>query len=228
MSLDWNATGAPIQNGQTYPFNSTTAGTPVSELFNVFNNGSATLTIGSVTVSSPAGCFTLITTPASSVAAGSSTVGRVRLFSTTPVACTGTVTITSNDPTNPTFTFNLTGTVTTVPYSLSIVAGDGTAIPPGGTYAFPATTAGVAVSRGFTITNSGTAAITISNASSILSTSGGFSVQLVPTTPVTGSGGTSAFRIRLQDGTSGTYTGTVTIDGDPAGPFTFTITGTVD
>jgi Protein of unknown function (DUF1573)/Abnormal spindle-like microcephaly-assoc'd, ASPM-SPD-2-Hydin len=230
MAVSWAATGAAIQNGQTYGFNGTTAGTPVSELFNITNNGTASLMLNSVSVTSPGGCFFLILSPTSPVNAnGGSTSGRIRLYATTPESCTGTVTITSNDPTHPTFTFYLQGTISPVPYSLSIVAGDGTSIPPGGSYSgFPATTANVAVSRAFTITNSGAATISITNANSILTTSGGFYVTIAPPSSIAGAGGTGIFRIRLLASSPGTYTGTVTINGDPAGPYTFTISGTVN
>ena len=230
LAVSVTATGTSVGAGQNVAFlYTTTAGTPISESFTLSNFGSAALTIDSFTVTSPAGCFILLDPPASPVAAnGGTTTARIRLFSTTPVSCTGTVTITSNAPGSP-FTFNLAGTISAVPYSLSIVSGDGISIQPGGSYStFPATTSGVSVSRTFTITNSSASAITISNASSILTTSGGFYLLVAPPSSIPGSGGTGIFRIRLLAGSPGTYTGTVTLDGDPAGPYTFSISGTVN
>lgn len=230
LAVSVTATGTQIGSGGTAAFlNTTTVGAPTSESFTLSNFGSATLTISSFTVTSPAGCFALIDPPASTVAAnGGTTTARIRLDSGTPVSCTGTVTILSNATDSP-FTFAITGTVTAVPYSLSIVSGDGFSIPPGGSYStFPATTPGVSVSRTFTITNGSASTISITNASSILTTSGGFILLVQPPDSIAGSGGTGIFRIRLLAGSSGTYSGTVTIDGDPAGPYVFTISGTVD
>ncbi len=231
MGVTWSASGAAIQNGGTYSFGSTAAGTPLSQAFTISNTGMGDLTLGNVAVSSPNGCFSLIANPPTPISgAGGTSTGRIRLSSTQAGSCSGTATITSNDSATPTFTFNLTGTVSSsaVPYSLSVLSGDGISIPPGGSYAsFPATTANVAVSRAFTITNNGAAAISIDNASSILSSSGGFSLLVSPPTSIP-AGGTGTFRIRLLAASAGSYGGTVTISGDPAGPYTFTLGGTVN
>jgi hypothetical protein len=231
MVLTWNYDGSRITNGNTYNFLSTTPGTPVSEVFDAANTGTAALNISSVTVTSnPAGCFILLYPPSSPIQPNAPAgLGRIRLTSDTAQSCSATVTIISNDPTYPTFTFYLAGTVASVPFSLSVVAGDGTSISHGGSYSgFSATTVNVPTSRGFTITNNGTAPITITNPTSILNSAAGFSVSSQPpSTAIPGSGGTGTFRIRLLAGSTGTYTGTVTILGDPAGPYTFTISGIV-
>ena len=108
--------GVSITDGDTTP--STTddtdfgsivqGGTAVSRTFTVRNEGTATLTLGSVTV--PTG-FTLTEGLSSSLAAGASDTFTVRLDSTTVGTKSGEVSFVTTDPDENPFHFAITGTV---------------------------------------------------------------------------------------------------------------------
>jgi C1A family cysteine protease len=92
-------------------------GTPVSRTFTVYNDGNATLTLGTVTV--PAG-FTLSEGLPSSLAPGSSDTFTVRLDVTTPGTKAGDISIATNDSNENPFNFRITGTVTTAATNLAL------------------------------------------------------------------------------------------------------------
>ncbi len=208
-----------IAKGSTFPFPSTPTGTPVSVLFTIKNNGNANLVINNPTSLVSGSGFSEIFNATTPVVPGGTTVFRVRLQSGVPGTYTGTVSISSNDPVNPTFTYNVVGTVTGPVLSVGGVSN-------GSTYTFPNTPVGVPTSVLFTIYNTGTANLDISNPSTLVS--GAFAEIANPTTPIL-PGGNTAFRVRLQNSVAGTYNGTVTIDSDdPVTPvFTFYLVGTV-
>ena len=84
--------------------------------------------------------------------------------------------------------------------------------------------AGVTRDHVFTITNSGTAALTVGT----VSATGDFSVQAQPSGSVAAGGGTTTFTIRFDPSTTGTRAGTVsfgTNDSDK-NPFNFSVQGT--
>jgi hypothetical protein len=111
---------------------------------------------------------------------------------------------------------------------IRIVSGDGVTITNGATYWFPNTTAGVMVSRGFTIHNDGGDILALINGANVVSAAGFSLQQGAPQTVAPGS--TGAFRIKLYSTTAGSFTGTVTIQNtDPTNSFfTFTVRGIVD
>ncbi|HEY6323987.1 MAG TPA: choice-of-anchor D domain-containing protein [Thermoanaerobaculia bacterium] len=224
LSVQQGATA--IAKGSTYTFPATTpVGTSISVLFTISNTGNANLTLGNASSLVSGGAFSEIVTPTTPVASGGNTVFRVRLLSGTPGTFSGTVSIASNDPVNPTFTFTVKGTVTGP--SISVQQG-GTQIANGSTYTFPAATpVGVSTSVLFTISNTGSAPLDLGNAGTLVS-GGAFSEIATPATPVA-AGGNAVFRVRLLSGTAGTFTGTVSIaSDDPVNPtFTFTVKGTV-
>ncbi len=216
-----------VAKGSTYTFPSTTpVGTPTSVLFTINNTGNASLNLTNASSLVSGTAFFEIATPTTPVAAGGSTSVRVRLQSGIPGTFTGTVSIASNDPVNPTFTFTIQGTVTGP--VISVQQGS-TQVAKGSTYVFPSSTPiGIPVSVLFTISNTGTAALNLSNATTLVSGNAAFSEIATPTTPVA-AGGSTTFRVRLQGGSAGTFSGTVTISSDdPVNPtFSFTVQGTV-
>jgi GH25 family lysozyme M1 (1,4-beta-N-acetylmuramidase) len=101
-----------IANGQSTPINfgSVAQGQPgPSVTFDIDDTGTATLTVGPVSV--PAG-YTLAFAPATSVATGGSTSFVITLDSSTVGLAAGDITFDTNDPNNTTFSFPVTGTVT--------------------------------------------------------------------------------------------------------------------
>ncbi|MBV6500151.1 MAG: hypothetical protein CJBNEKGG_02620 [Prosthecobacter sp.] len=90
-----------------------------------------------------------------------------------------------------------------------------------------------AVTRTFTITNSGAVELSLTGASPNLVTLGGanaadFTVTAQPTTPVAANGGTTTFQVSFDPSAIGTRTATVSVASNDStdNPFTFTIQGT--
>jgi len=223
--------GAVVPNGSTYAYGSTPQGVSTSRLFTISNSGNAALTISNFALSNPGGGYSILASPAASVAGPGSTTFRIRLLSNFPGSYSATVTFNTNDPNFPAFTLNLTGTVTSTAGNptIRVTAGDGTNIPNGGSFTFPATTLGTAVSRAFLIYNDGTADLILSNPTGLVSGTGFAQGQVPPTTPIP-PGGNSMFRVNLTAAARGTFNGTVTIQSNDTAhtPFTFAVHGTVN
>ncbi len=95
-----------------------------------------------------------------------------------------------------------------------------------GTFSFGSTTVGSPVTKTFTVTNSGSAALTLSN----LTPPSGFAIaQNFGTTTVAASGGQTTFQIVMGAGAPATPSGTLSFTNNDAdeGTFNFTISGTV-
>jgi hypothetical protein len=226
-SISVSAGGVTVPKGSTFTFPNTTTNTAVSVLFTITNSGSASLNLTNPT-SLVTGPFAEIASPTTPVAAnGGTTTFRIRLDLPTAGTYSATVAISSDDPVTPTYSFTLQGTVTPGAAPVISVQAGSTQVAKGSTYVFPNTTTNTPVSVLFTITNSGTASLNISNPSSLVT--GPFAEIGAPTTPVAANGGTTTFRIRLDLPTAGTYTSTVSISSDdPVNPtYSFTIQGTV-
>ncbi|MCB1209161.1 MAG: choice-of-anchor D domain-containing protein, partial [Verrucomicrobiales bacterium] len=96
----------------------------------------------------------------------------------------------------------------------------------GGSFSFGTTTVGTPVTKTFTITNSGTAALTLSN----LTPPSGFAIaQNFGATTVAASGGQTTFQILMTAGAPAPPSGTLTFDTNDSdeNPFNFTISGTI-
>ncbi len=226
-SIAVSAGGVTVPKGSTYTFPNIPANTAESVVFTITNSGTASLNISNPT-SLVTGPFAEIANPTTPVAAnGGTTTFRIRLDLPTAGTYSATVSISSDDPVNPTYTFTLQGTVTPGAAPVISVQAGGTQVAKGSTYVFPNTPTSTAVSVVFTITNSGTAILNISNPTSLVT--GPFAEIANPTTPVAANGGTTTFRIRLDLPTAGTYSATVSIlSDDPVNPnYSFTIQGTV-
>jgi hypothetical protein len=223
------AGSTPIANGSTFTFPSTPAGDPTSVLFTITNSGAATLNISNPTslVSGSAAFSEIFNAPASIPAPGSGAF-RVRLLSGTPNTYTGTVTISSNDPVTPTFSFTIQGTVSAAP-QIGVLQGS-TPVANGSTFTFPAATpAGVAETVVFTITNTGSAPLNLGNPAALVSGSG-FSQTATPVTPVAAPNGSTSFAVQVLANSGGTYHGTVTIASDDPlqGSYSFALVATVN
>jgi hypothetical protein len=108
--------GQDIANGETSPstadgsdFGAVLQGSlSIFHSFTITNTGSATLTLGNVTV--PSG-FSLVNAPATSIAPNSSTSFTVALDQANTGTSSGDVSFATNDSANSTFRFTVTGTV---------------------------------------------------------------------------------------------------------------------
>ena len=136
-----------VQDGQTQ-----------SLFLSIFNAGTASLTVNSITSSNSAFAVTAVTTPFT-VAAGTSQLATIQFAPSSPGAQTGTITIASSDPATPSVTVNVTGTgagaITTpmigvTPTSLT----------------FGTVTSGQTSDLILTVVNNGTGALTVSSVTS--------------------------------------------------------------
>ena len=224
-----------ITDGDTTP--STTDGTDfssvvqgeaaVSRTFTVRNDGTATLTLGVVTV--PTG-FTLTEGLSASLGAGESDAFTVRLGTATVGTKTGDITFSTNDSDENPFNFSITGTVLGVPEitvlgnDVSIADGDVTPSTADGTDFGSVAQGEAVVSRTFTVRNDGTGTLTLG----AVTVPTGYTL----TEGLSGSlaaGASDSFTVRLDTATPGTKTGDVsfTTNDSDENPFSFRITGTV-
>lgn len=196
--------------------------------FTVRNEGTDTLTLGSVAV--PAG-FTLTEGLTASLAAGAADTFTVRLDTITGGTKTGALSFTTNDSDENPFDFAITGTVTGAAPEITVL-GNGLIIA-NGAYS-PSASNGTefgAVLVGspgplhtFTVQNDGDAALTLAN----LAVPEGYTITEGLAASLA-AGAADTFTVRLDTVTVGTKSGQITFatnDGDE-NPFHFTITGVV-
>jgi V8-like Glu-specific endopeptidase len=229
--------GALIADGDTTPslsdytdFGSVVqGGVAMTRVFTVRNDGTATLTLGVVTV--PSG-FTLIEDLSASLAPGASDTFTVQLDTAIAGTKTGDLSFSNNDPDENPFNFRITGVVTGATAPEVTVQGNGVSISDGDTT--PSTTDGTdfgsvaqggsPISRTFTVRNDGTGTLTLGAVTvpTGFTLTEGLSASLAP-------GASDTFTVRLETATAGTRSGTIsfaTNDSDE-NPFDFAITGVV-
>ena len=228
--------GLSITDGDTTPSTSdhtdfgsvALGGAAISRTFTIRNEGSAALTLGTVTA--PAG-FTVTTQPATSVAAGGTTTFTVRMDTGANGTKSGELSFTTNDLDESPFNFQIRGVVGITPEiivlgnSVSITDGDTTPSVTDHTDFGTVARFGTAIIRTFTVRNEGGAPLTLGTVTAPT----GFSVTTQPATFVAAGGGTTTFAIRLDTATTGPRSGQVsffTTDSDE-NPFNFQIRGVV-
>lgn len=205
---------------------STPVGTPVTRVITVANHGNAALVVQPV--SAPAG-FSIFPgtnfTANQQIPAGSSASFTVQLDAASVGVLTGLVTISSNDTTVGSFTFNVTGiatpTVSSVPL-LHLRQGTTTLANGAGPVIFNSVPAGTAVTQIFMLTNEGTGPLVVQP----VTVPSGFSVlsNFVANQSIA-AGASTSFQIQLNANASGTPAGSVTFSTNDllAQPFTFRI-----
>lgn len=189
---------------------STPVGTPIDVSFRIFNEGTQPLILGAPPVSIPVTDLYVVwvSPPVNHLDPGWSTDFTVRFLALVPGSSGATVKILSNDSRYPGgYTFMVIGQA--LGSGFDVVSGDGIRVRNNGTYTYPVTSPGVAVTRGFTITNSGNIPLTISNF--VLSSAGGFTIVATPPGSID-PGLTGSFRIKLLSNTPGSFSGTVTLN----------------
>jgi hypothetical protein len=225
-SAGLSVSGTALNDGGTLAFGSTMAGTSVTRTITVTNGGSAVLTLTSLNPSSmPAGYTLVQNLQSTSLNPGASTTFIVRLDGTVAGSYSGQISLTTNDPNHNPFTFQVTGTVTAPSVGLSV---SGTTLNHGGTLSFGTTTAGTAVTRTITVTNSGNAVLTLSSLNPSAMPAGFTLVQNLQSTSLN-PGASTTFIVRLDGTTAGSYSGQISLTtNDPnRNPFTFQISGSV-
>lgn len=197
-----------------------------SKTFTIQNLGNANLTLGSVSL--PAG-FVLTQAPLSTtVIPGTSTTFIVSLDTSLAGAFNGSLSFTNNDADENPFNFTITGTVTTpAPLAPEIEILDGTMnlVDGQSTVNFGSATVGGTLAKTFTVRNTGTANLSLTNI--VLPTA--YSLTAGPAVTSIAPGGSTTITLSLNTASAGTFSGGVALGNNDAneGPFNFNVTGTV-
>ncbi|MEH2388386.1 MAG: choice-of-anchor D domain-containing protein [Nostoc sp.] len=214
-----------IADGSTTAINfgDVTVGSTLIKTFTIQNIGTATLNLSNLKL--PDG-FSLVGTLPTSVATNASTTISVALNTTTPGSYSGSFSLNNNDSNESPFDFAISGTVKPV-LSPEIQVLDGTVdIADGSTTAinFGDVTVGNTLTKTFTIQNTGTAALNLTN----LKLPDGFSLVGTLPTSVAANASTS-ISVGLNTTTPGTYGGSLSLNNNDSNesPFDFAISGTV-
>jgi hypothetical protein len=207
--------------------------TASTRTFTIFNNGNITLNVGPIVISGAnAADFSVITTPSSTVAAFSTTTFVV-LFSPSALGLrTATITFSNNDSTENPYNFNIQGTG--VPREID-VQGLGLSIPNGDlvtsvsddTDFGPADINLATITKIFTIRNSGSLSLTISNPTITGLNASEFSISANPGTLTIGAGSSTTFSVTFNPSAVFTRVATINIINNDTdeNPYTFAIQG---
>ena len=190
-------------------FGMTLVGTPVTHTFTIANTGTADLVLSNITIPGDFG-FSAIST-ATITPGGTATLGLICPASAAGTRA-GTVFIASNDPDESPYSFAITCLVQPlVPdidvrgNGISITSGDVTPSAADGTD-FGVTLVGTPVTHTFTIANTGTADLVLSN----ITIPGDFGFSAISTATIT-PGGTATLGLICPASAAGTHAGTVFI-----------------
>jgi hypothetical protein len=195
-------------------FGSVTVGSSGSSNLVISNVGTADLTVTAVSISGAGFGVSGITTPRV-IAAGQSSALSLTFGPTATGAASGSLSISSSDPANPILHVNLSGAGTTAPTP-------GLTISPA-SFNFGSVVDGQTKSQNFTVTNTGTAPLTISQLSI---SAAGYSVSGLSASTVA-PGNSVSFSAKFAPTTAGNLSGTVNLVSNAANsPTTVALSGT--
>ncbi len=217
MNVSLSGTGSTSSFGQlqanptSVSFGSVSTGSNATKPIILSNTGTAAVQISSIAASGAGFTVNGITVPFTLNAAATATLNAV-FTPTAGGSASGGVTVTSN-ATNPTLTVPLTGTG----------AQPGLSIAPA-SFAYGSVSDGQTKSQTFTLTNTGSASLTISQ----LSVSGaGYSVSGLATPSTIAAGASATFSAVFAPTTAGSLPGAITISSNaPGSPSTVALSGT--
>lgn len=170
--VDLAVNGGLVANNGSFAFGTVNSGTAVQKSLTIYNTGNAPLTITGATVTQPVGTpagtqqpFSMWVTPPMIIAPGTSSGTWLNFAPTAAGTYSATVQLFSNDPDESPYTINISGTaagtVAAPEIGLSLAGVD---VPAGsGVAAFGDTASGTPVSKQFTITNTGDAALALNS-----------------------------------------------------------------
>ncbi|MEH1853548.1 MAG: choice-of-anchor D domain-containing protein [Nostoc sp.] len=214
-----------IADGSTTAINfgDVTVGNTLTKTFTIKNTGTTALNLSNLQL--PNG-FSLVGTLPTSVAANAFTTISVALNTTTPGTYGGSFSLNNNDSNESPFNFVISGIVKPVPTPEIQVLNGTVDIADGSTTAinFGDVTVGNTLTKTFTIKNTGTTALNLSN----LQLPNGFS--LVGTLPTSvAANAFTTISVALNTTTPGTYGGSFSLNNNDSNesPFDFAISGTV-
>jgi hypothetical protein len=243
-SIELLGAGTQIPQGESSPSpangtdfgNVALDGSPQIETFTIQNSGQATLNLTGtpiVSSSNPAD-FSIVSQPAaSSLMPGASTTFKVQFAPAQSALRSATLTIASNDSHNDPFTFAVSGVGTAQPQiavtggSKPIADGATTTSAANDTAYGSTAVQGTPATETYTISNSGTGALTVGNVMIGGTNAADFTVTSQPGSSVA-VGGSTTFTVQFAPSAAGSRKATVTFnENDPttASPFNFAISG---
>jgi P pilus assembly chaperone PapD len=216
-----------VDGNATVDFGSTTIGTPVTVTLTINNPSGVALLLGNLQL--PEG-YSLVGEFPDSVPANSSTDVTLQLDAAAAGTFTGTVSFDSNDEDESTFSFTATGTVTEQPEPEVRVSGPLGTIESGGSYDFGVSALGESPAATFTVTNGGTADLTLDRASLTSSLAGtAFSVSSNFAETTLEPSASTTFEISLDASSAGTFSTTLSFTNNDSdeNPFGIALSGEV-
>ncbi len=194
---------ATVSDGSTTAdFGATLVGTAVSKTFTITNTRNATLVLHPETLTVPSGF--MVTSPfASSVAPYGTTTLTIEMVAATPGEYQGVVSFTDDDPIFGTVSFAVHGDVDLPPPAISVSDGVTTLVC-GASRSFGTTALGTAVSRTFTIQNTGQGTLLLDQNTLVLPS--GFSL-VTPFASSVAPGASTTLVVQLTAGSSGHWGG---------------------
>ena len=214
----------------------------VTKTFTITNTGSVSLSLTDaspyVVITGHTADFSLTQTPSNSVAAGGGTTTfQVTFNPTTTGARSATISIANNDSNENPYNFSIQGTGTAVPEM--DISGNATSIADADVVPSVADdtdfgnvdiTSG-SVEHTFTITNTGSATLNLTDPSPyvvITGHTGDFSLTQTPSSSIAAGGGTTTFKVTFDPTTAGTRSATISIANNDSNenPYNFAIQGT--
>jgi hypothetical protein len=212
----------------------------VEHTFTIENLGSGTLSLtGSspyVVITGDTGDFALTQTPSPSISGQGTTTFNVTFNPTTTGTRSATVSIDNDDSDENPYNFSIRGTGTASPEmdvsgnAVSISDGSATPSPANDTDFGSVPVATGSVEHTFTITNSGSAALSLTDPSPyvvITGATGDFTLTQTPSGSVAAGGGTTTFKVTFDPATTGARSAAISIANDDAdeNPYNFNIQG---
>jgi hypothetical protein len=192
-----------LTNGSNDSFPSVTVGSSDSKSFNVQNVGSSTLTVSSVNLPSS---YTLNGSLPLNVSPNQSASFTVSLNTSTAGTFNGQMLVSSSDSTHSPLAVNISGTVTAPPAPSMSLSDGSTSIANGGSDSFGSVIQGTTASKTFTVSNTGTASLTVSS----ISLPSDYTLQT--SLPLTvAAGGSTTFIVNLGTSSTGTFAGQMTM-----------------
>lgn len=242
--MDILGNGVSITNGSTSPltsnntdFGSVVLGNSITKTFKIKNNGTATLNLLNATgnyVSISGGTGFSISQPSGgNVATSNETTFQVTFSPTTATTSSAIITILSDDCSNSTYTFALSGTGTPASSEIDIKeTANNHSIASQSSFSMSNYTIGNnALIHSFTIRNTASnAALNLTAPAPnyvTLSGDAGFSISTQPSTASINGGDSTTFVVSFSTTTTGTKTTTLTVLNSDADESTYTITLTV-
>ncbi|WP_395043269.1 choice-of-anchor D domain-containing protein, partial [Flavobacterium sp.] len=237
INLQGNATD--IADGDTSPittdwtdFGSSNVGSSITRTYTIQNTGNVTLSIGTISVTGVnSSDFTITTLPSSTIAVGTSTTFVVSFNPSAIGIRTASISVINNDANENPYDFAIQGNgilseINIQGNTITIIDGDTTPSITDWTD-FGSSNIGTAITKTFTIQNTGTADLTIGTITFSGTNAAEFTITSAPIATIL-AGGNTTFTVSFNPSSLGLRTATISIVNNDSNenPYNFSIQGT--